>query len=305
MSLFQALVYFFQEACLSLIRSWKVSLLAILTITLSLFLGGVFLLITGNLGRVISQWSGESKIVVYVESNTEGGGLERLEQRLLEAPWALDIERVSAAEARRRFRLAFPSLGDLLEGWGDEALPASLEVGLDLQRIEEDAFTAWLDEIRSDPSVSMVDDDRDWLAQLAAVVFVARGLGMVLGTILLATAIFTISSVIRLTAYLYRDEIAVMRLVGATEFYIRGPFYVEGLIQGMAGGLLAVAALFGAYRFVLERSDSSVLASVLTADFLDPAELAAIVGVGALAGLVGAVASLRKETLGQTSEPPD
>lgn len=302
MSLFQALVYFFQEACVSLVRSWKVSLLAILTITVSLFLGGFFLLITGNLDQVISAWSAESKIVAYLQPEADGGELAHLEERLEQAPWTLGVERVSAEEARRRFRQAFPSLGDLLEGWGEDPLPASLEVRLDLDRIAHDEFTAWLDEVRSDPAVSMIDDDRDWLAQLAAAVLVIRGLGVVLGTILLCTAIFTISSVIRLTAYLYREEIAVMRLVGATEFFIRGPFYVEGLLQGTAGGLLAVGALFGAFRFVLEKSGSSVLASALTSDFLDPAELATIVAVGGLAGLAGAVASLRKESLGQGSE---
>lgn len=304
MSFLQALVYFFREACLSLVRSWKVSLLAVVTITMSLFLGGVFLLVTGNLERVISQWSAESKIVIYLEDGSGDDTVSRLVDRIGEPPWVVDVVPVSADEAQERFREAFPSLGDLLEGWGDEPLPASLEVGLDLARIEDDAFETWIGEVRSEAAVSMVDDDRDWLEQLDAVVLVIQGLGMVLGTILLGTAIFTISSVIRLTAYLYRDEIAVMRLVGATEFFIRGPFYMEGLIQGLAGGLLAISALFGAYSFVLEKSGSSLLAALLTSEFLDLSELTVLVGVGGLAGLIGAVASLRRESLGETSEYP-
>lgn len=304
MNFSQALLYFFREACLSLVRSWKVSLLAILTITMSLFLGGVFLLVTSNLESVISQWSAESKVVVYLEIGANEEAKSRLEESLRGAPWVQGIERVSATLAQQRFREAFPSLGDLLEGWGEEPLPASLEVGLDLTKIEDSTFDSWIGEIRSETAVSMVDDDRDWLEQLSAVVFIIRGLGMVLGAILLGTAIFTISSVIRLTAYLYRDEIAVMRLVGATEFFIRGPFYMEGLIQGLTGGLLAISALFGAYQFVLEKSSSSLLASVMNADFLGFSELALLVGVGGLAGVIGAVASLRKESLGETSEYP-
>jgi cell division transport system permease protein len=132
---------------------------------------------------------------------------------------------------------------------------------------------------------------------------------MVLGAVLLLTAIFTISSVIRLTAYLYRDEIAVMRLVGATEFYIRGPFYVEGLFQGLAGGLLAVGSLFGIHRLVVgggagspyagsPDAGSPLLASVLAEDFLSPRQVVLLISLGALAGLVGAVTSLRREELG-------
>lgn len=304
MSFLQALAYFFREACVSLVRSWKVSLLAVTTITVSLVLGGVFLLVSGNLEGMISNWRAESKIVVYLEPGA-GGDHTQLRETLQGAPWVTGVEQVSAEEALARFRQAFPSLADLLEGWGDEPLPASYEASLDVAGLEDDGFAAWLETIRRDPLVSMVDDDRDWLRQLEAVVFVIQGLGMVLGAILLATAVFTISSVIRLTAYLYRDEIAVMRMVGATEFFIRGPFYLEGLIQGVFGSLIAVAALFGAYRFLLERAASSALASVLTAEFLEPSEIAVLIGVGALAGLIGAVTSLRKETLGRTAEYPD
>lgn len=309
MSFAQALAYFLQEACLSLVRSWKVSLLAVLTITVSLFLGGVFLIVGGNLEGMIARWRAESKVVVYLEADAAEDDSGRLREDLRGAPWATGVELVSAATARERFRHAFPSLADLLEGWGDEPLPPSFEVSLDVARMEQDAqagaFAAWLERIRADPAVAMVDDDRDWLAQLEAVVLVIQGLGMVLGAILLATAVFTISSVIRLTAYLYRDEIAVMRLVGATEFFIRGPFYLEGLIQGLVGSLAAIAALYGAFRFLVERGASSALTSVVAARFLRPAEIALLLGVGALAGLFGAVTSLRKESLGQTAEYPD
>ncbi len=305
MSFAQALAYFIQEACLSLVRSWKVSLLAVLTITVSLFLGGVFLIASGNLERVILRWRAESKIVVYLETGTDEATRQQVVERLRGAPWAVEVTVVSAEEARRRFRDAFPSLADLLDGWDEEPLPASLEVSLDSADLDADAFAAWLGQLRADPAVAMVDDDRDWLEQLEAVVLVLRGLGMVLGAVLLGTAIFTISSVIRLTAYLYRDEIAVMRLVGATEFFIRGPFYLEGLLQGLTGGVLALGALFGAYGFAREHGGDSVLASVATSQFLTAGQIAILIGVGGLAGLIGSVTSLKRESLGQTAESPE
>jgi len=304
---FKALRYFAQEATLNLFRSWKVSLLAILTITVSLFLAGTFLLVSGNLRRVIEGWREESKIVVYLEPGADEASRRRIRSRLEEVPGVSRIDEVSAENARRRFREAFPSMADLLEGWGEDPLPASLEVSLDWRRLADRSELApWLRELRNDPAVTMVDDDRDWLQQLQAVVLVIEGLGMVLGAVLLLTAIFTISSVIRLTAYLYRDEIAVMRLVGATEFFIRGPFYVEGLFQGLAGGALAVGSLFGLHRLVVggdagsrpDAAGSPLLASVLAEEFLSGRQVVLLVGLGALAGVVGAVTSLRREELG-------
>ena len=154
-------------------------------------------------------------------------------------------------------------------------------------------LAAW----RARPWVAMVDDDREWLSQLEAAVTVARAVAVGLLAGLLGAAIFTIGSVIRLTAYLHQEEISVMRLVGATEFFIRGPFYAEGLLQGLLGGLVATGVLWGAYEILEARSRGSLWAAFLAADFLPASQIAWLIGLGALAGLVGSVASLRREPL--------
>ncbi|MEM9554945.1 MAG: permease-like cell division protein FtsX [Acidobacteriota bacterium] len=300
MTLLQALLYFTREAALNLVRGWKVSLLAIFTIAVSLFLTGVFLIVGTNLETLVEEWRGESKIVIYLEPGMDEVG-ERIADQLGPQPWAREIEQIAPSVAAERFRRAFPSLADLLEGWGDEPLPASLEITVDWQRVTGDQLQQDLDRIREDPAVTMVDDDRDWLRQLETAVLLLRGLTMVVGGVLLVTAIFTISSVIRLTAYLYEDEIAVMRLVGATEFFIRGPFYLEGLLQGLAGGAVAVSLLATGYGAMRARV-ATALGDLLTRDFLDLPQLVGLVALGGLAGLVGAVASLRREALGQTAE---
>ncbi len=305
MTFLQAIVYFLREAGVSLVRSWKISLLAIATIALSLFLGGVFLLVSGNLRQLIEVWKSESKIVIYLQAEVALEDSEELTRRLEDAPWTLGVETITAGVAHDRFRRAFPSLSDLLEGWDEDPLPASLEVEVDWRQVEDrQALDSWIDQLRQDGTVSAIDDDRDWLSQLETVVYALEALGLVVGLILLATAVFTISSVIRLTAYLYRDEIAVMRMVGATEFFIRGPFYMEGLLQGLAGGVIAATALAAAHAFATERWAEAAL-SLLVTEFLAPGELLALVAGGGLAGLVGAVVSLRRETLGETAETPD
>lgn len=301
----QAIAYFLREAGVSLVRSWKISLLAIATIALSLFLGGVFLLVSGNLRQLIETWKNESKIVVYLQTEDGVEGFTSLKRRIEDAPWTLAVEMVTSGAAHERFRKAFPSLSDLLKGWNEDPLPASLEVAVEWQKVaDRRTLDDWIEQLRQDDAVSAIDDDRDWLSQLETVVYALEALGLVVGLILLATAMFTISSVIRLTAYLYRDEIAVMRLVGATEFFIRGPFYMEGLLQGLAGGVIAAITLGGAHAVATERWAEAAL-SLLVTDFLSPGEVLALITGGGLAGLVGAVASLRRETLGQTAETPD
>ena len=296
MKILQALRYFFREAAVNLLRSWKVSLLAVLTIAVSLFIGGAFLLVSDNLSGSVERWRGEMRVLIYLKPETPDEDLRRLAAEATRQPGVRSVEAVTAAAARERFREIFPGLADLVAGWQDEPLPASLEVGLD-PATGGRARKAWLDGWRHRPEVTLVDDDREWLGQLETVVAVVRAVGLSLVGGLLGAAIFTIASVIRLTAYLHHEEISVMRLVGATEFFIRGPFYVEGFLQGLLGGLVASGSLWAVYHFLHVRSRGSLVTSVLALDFLKAQEVAFLILLGGVAGLFGAIASLRREAL--------
>jgi cell division transport system permease protein len=298
LSLLKALLYFFREAAVNLLRSWKVSLLAVLTIAVSLFIGGAFLLVSDNLSSSVERWRGEMRVVIYLKPETSEADLQRLAAEAARAPGVSSVDRVTATAARQRFKEVFPSLSDLVAGWEEEPLPASLEIGLDPRRAGgAPGGEAWLAAWRKRPEVTLIDDDREWLGQLATVVAVVRAVGLALVAGLLGAAIFTIASVIRLTAYLHSEETGIMRLVGATEFFIRGPFYIEGLLQGLIGGLVAGGALWGGYEILHARSRGSLFSSVLTLDFLTPQQVAFLVLLGGAAGLFGAVASLRREAL--------
>jgi cell division transport system permease protein len=295
-SLARALRYFAREACVNLLRSWRVSLLAVLTITVSLLLGGAFLLASRNLAGSVEGWRGQLRVVIYLKPGTPPSDLPRLAAAARAAPWVARVDLVSPAAARRRFRETFPTLADVIDSGEGEPLPASLEVALRREQADAGGLGAWLDTWRRRPEVAMIDDDREWLGQVETAVAVVRAVGLVLGGILLGAAIFTIASIIRLTAYLHHEEIAIMRLVGATEFFIRGPFYVEGLIQGLIGGALASAGLYASYQLIHARS-RSLLAAVLAGQFLSLRQLGLLLLLGGMAGLIGAVASLRRESL--------
>jgi cell division transport system permease protein len=297
-NLWQALRYFFREASVSLLRSWKVSLLAVLTIAVSLFVSGVVLLVSSNLGQLVKGWRSQTKVVLYLEPDAPPTALGELTALAQQQSWVTAVEPVSAAEAEARFRTSFPSLGDLVEGWEDDPLPPSLELSFEAATLPKAAYESWIETMRQRPEIAMVDDDRDWLAQVSALITVVRGVGLALGAVLLGAAIFTIGSVIRLTAYMYHEEISIMRIVGATEFYIRGPFYVEGLLQGTLGAVLALGGLHLAHGLLQTPSDASLWGSVMTAHFLGWRHQLVLIALGAAAGLVGAIFSLRRESLG-------
>jgi len=294
--LLQALRHFMREASVGLLRSWRVSVLAVFTITVSLFLAGLFLLAGRNLSRTVSDWKQEARFVVYLDPQVSADDRARLEGALRQAPWVTGIEFVTPAESALRFRQAFPSLTSLVEDARYGSLPASIEVQMrKLTAADSAAFRSWQETLKALPSVQMLDDDRDWIGDVEALIRIVEAVGSLLGIILIGASVFTIAAVVRLTSFLYRDEISVMRLVGATEFYIRGPFLVEGILQGLIGALLALAALKGVHWALASQFADSLLLKLLVRDFLSLPELAGLLAFGSAAGLAGALVSVGRE----------
>jgi cell division transport system permease protein len=300
-TLFQALRYFVREALTGLARSLRVSLLAIFTIAVSLFLSGALFLASQNLARTVRDWRAEARLVVYLTGSADAAARTAIRETLAAGRWTEEVAEVTPEEAERRFLRAFPSLAEIVSARGG-ALPSSFEARLrPVPDADATAFEDWLATLRALPAVEMIDADQDWIAQVETLLALVRGVGFALTVILLGASIFTIASVVRLTSFLYRDEIAVMRLVGATEFYIRGPFYVEGILQGLVGGGLACGALAGLHVYIGQKVATSPLAGLVAERFFTPAELALLVLFGALAGWLGAVVSLGRENLQPTS----
>ncbi|MDQ3283499.1 MAG: FtsX-like permease family protein, partial [Acidobacteriota bacterium] len=141
-----------------------------------------------------------------------------------------------------------------------------------------------------------VQYDWEWIARLKRVVNVINIAGLVAGGVLAIAAAFTIANVIRLTMMLYREEIEIMRLVGATERIIRGPFLIEGFLQGTIGGIVAVALLYAIYE-IARRSlapSASILWGFLFTGFLPWQKIAALIAGGMLAGWFGSWLSVRE-----------
>jgi cell division transport system permease protein len=149
----------------------------------------------------------------------------------------------------------------------------------------------------------MVDDDRDWLAHAERLLALVRATGLALSALLLGAAVFTIASVVRLISLLYRDEVAVLRLVGATEFYVRGPFFAEGVLQGFLGAALALGALAGGWVAASGELGRSASLALLFAHFLSWPQSLLLLALGPVAGLVGAVLSWQRERPGPTRGP--
>ncbi len=297
MNLLQAIAYFLEEALIGMGTSWRASLVAVATCALSLYVGAFFFLITDNLSRQVDSWQQSLKVSIYLDDGLSVTDIERIRAKVELASWIESTTVVTPAMARERFAVSFSEVASALGDSVELDLPASIEAALGDTEIDESAWTSWLAQLAQEPGVQAVDDDRTFVRDVHRLTLWVRSAGLALSLGLLVAAAFTIAAVVRLTAYRYLDEISVLRLVGATEFYVRGPFVMEGLLQGLAGSALAVGALRLTHLFALERSGDSLWIGLLFERFLAPGSQVALVALGGLAGLAGSVLSIRRESL--------
>ena len=290
----RALRYAIEEAGLSLWRGRQAGLLSTLTIALALFVLGGFLVVTANLDRLGAEWSRAAELSVYLKDGITTAERRAIEGTLSSSEVIATSEYVSKDDALLRFKQTFSDLSNALDGLGGNPLPASIEARLRAGPGTSAAIDGLAATLQQMPGVADVRYDRQWLARLLAAIGVIRGVGLVLGAVLTIAAALTVANVVRLALYARRDELDIMQLVGAPQAYIRGPFVMEGVLQGGAGALIALAGLGVAFlalrgRYLVPLATAINISSVR---FL-PVELCVLLvlggmAVGCLGGLVAA-----------------
>lgn len=287
--------YAWDEALSSLWRGRQSALLAIGTIAVAVFvLGGLFLM-TGNLRRVGDEWSGSAEMSVYLSDQVTPALRAAIEQQLAPGPVIAGYQAISKEQALQRFKQTFAELAGTIDTLGDNPLPASYEVRLTPAAGAGSEVNDLITRLRGMAGVSDVRYDRQWLDRLLGGIRLVQTAGLILGAMLGLAAALTVANVVRLALVARRDEIEIMHLIGAPPAYVRGPFIVEGVVQGGAGALVALLAL-GLTFLALQRPYLAPLASALNVSgvhFL-PISLSFLLLLGGmLVGCLGGVLASR------------
>jgi cell division transport system permease protein len=285
----RALRYAFDEAIASIWRGRQSGLLSTITIALALFVLGAFLLVTSNLRRLGAAWSSAAEMSIYLNDEVTTAEQRVLEGVLNPGPVIAGREYVSKAEALARFKQTFGDLAAAIDSAGENPLPASYEVRLQATGRTPQAVEALAQRLRLMAGVADVRYDAQWLDRLLGAIDVIQGVGFIVASILTIAAALTVANVVRLALHARRDELDIMQLVGAPMVYIRGPFVMEGVLQGGCGALLALLALLVGFTAVRAQYVTPLASSIDMASirFL-PLELCLLlVAGGMLVGFVG------------------
>lgn len=237
---------FAREAWKNIRTAPGLTLVAVLTIAVSLILVGLFGFVVVNADRLLDRIGRDLRVTVYLEPDVTTAQVDVLVQAFEERDEVDSVTVLSADEDRARNKAALPP--DLLEGLDDEAIPGQpvIEVQLkprqrrkgDFRRLPE-----WISKFEGVEGVQDLYFGADKLRVVFAIVDLLRLAGLIISIIVLTAAVFFTFSTIKLAVYARQDEIEVLRLIGATDGYIRAPFYIEGAVAGLLGSALALLAV--------------------------------------------------------------
>jgi len=273
-----------RETLLAFRRAPLLSALSVTTIGFSLFVFGLFGLVTVNIQRVIGDVAERVEVVAYLRHGTPAEAVTVAMSDIQAFPEVASVTQVTEVQALARARRELPEFQDIFQDLESNPLPASLDVRLKPEFRDASHAGLVADRLRGFDFVDDVRYGSDWVAKLDHLRNIAGAVGVVVGAAFALVAVIIIGTTIRMAVMHRSSEIAIMRLVGATDGFIRRPFLLEGLVKGLLGGALALALCYGAFALVN--------AYLLRAGFFTTSQALVGVGVGGLIGLAGSLVSI-------------
>lgn len=270
----------------------KLHLLSVFSVAVAFVCLAATLLLAVNIDGIRQRWAETGRASVYLRPNVDVETVQTVRQALLASDGVVRVDYVSAEQARAE--VLSTSTDEALSSLPAEAFPASLEVSL-----EDEAALARLEklsvQLRALPAVESVETYRAWSERLTELLSGGAAAALVLLAVVLAAVVSVVGSTMRMALARRRTEVEVLKMVGATDSYVRGPFVIEGAVQGGLGALCAVV-LLGALYLLLRDAFDGALGTLLgiTPRFLPFLACLGLVTLGAGIGAASAWASLRR-----------
>ena len=288
--------YFVERAFINIRQNILVNVLTVGTISLAFLILSLFLLVYVNLERVSESWSDRIQVTAYFDRDLTPGEVTSLTKSIRAIGGTADVDYVSREEALRRFYGRLKGQESLLEGITPEILPSSMEIRLDKTNRDSGSVTAYVARLKQLPEINEVQYGEEWVKRFSDFMNLIRFIGALVGGFIILAVIFIVANTIKLTIYARKDELELMGLVGATRLFIKVPYLIEGVVQGVAGVVVALLILSVVYLSFLHNADILFSFSTMEAGlvFLPLPYLAALLFGGAALGFLGSLASLKR-----------
>ena len=285
--------YFIVDALKSIKRNITVSFAAMLTVLVTFFVLGTFTLVGLNFNKTIEDVADKIEIKVYLQDDIKLVNKREVEIKLSEQDGVKAVTYESKDEAFTKLKKDLEGNSGMLEGYSLENNPLASSY---IVTLEDASYAGDVSKAVEDMTgVESITNQQELIEKISNVVDFVQTLGIVLFFVFIGVSIFLIMNTIKLAVYSRRREVGIMKFVGATDWFIRWPFVIEGMIIGAVGSLLATAILYFIYRGVFGFIASNLLiANLVPVSFVLTTLLGGFLLGGIVVGAIGSIAALRK-----------
>ena len=243
-------MYHLTQALIGIKRAGFMSAACVIIMTCTLLIFGIFLLATANLREILRFAHEKVEIVAFLEDDLSEAGADSLVAEIENIPFIQDIRHVNPTEALERLEAEFGNRSYILDALERNPLPASLEITLKPQYRLKDRVVSVAERVEQMRGVEDISYGRGWITILERMVRVFALVDIIVGLVVGTAAVVTVSYTVRLTLFARRDMIRVLKLVGATDFFVMAPFILEGVIHGLVSVVLSAGVLYLGFRAV-------------------------------------------------------
>lgn len=266
--------------------------ISVSTITVSLLIFGTFVLFFVNVSNWIEDWGQSLTMSIYLKEGVSKEVKEKIGARLKRLPGVEVVGFVSKEQAMADLVEALGAQSGLVEDLSSNPLPASFEVLFTHAKVPHLNPHKVKQELEKMEGVDEVQYSEQWLEKFHGFLSILRLAGLAVGGLLCTAILFIITNTIKLTIYSRRDEIEILKLVGATDWFVKCPFLMEGFIQGLFSGVLALAGLYGIYALLSLKTIEVFGLPVLEIVFLSQPWSVLIALAGVALGILGSFIAL-------------
>lgn len=284
----------FKRAMQDIRQNFLLNLVTISTIALSILIVCAAALFFFNTTDMLEAWRRGIRVMVYLEHDLDPAQRNAIETRIKNLEGVQTARFISRQSALDRLRTQMRRQSAILQGLTENPLPDAFEVQMTASTRTWDKVEDLAQRLETIAGVADVEYGQRWVERFVAIFNLFRMTSYAMGGLFLIASIFIVGNTVRLILYSRREEVEIMRLVGATERFILAPFYFQSMIQGALGGILGLAALLAMFILIQSKMQTATVTGLVNLRFFSPGLIVAIVGTSTLVGWLGCHLSLKQ-----------
>lgn len=288
------MIFYYKRALQDIIDHKFLNAITIITIAISILIVSAFSLFFVNANEIINSWKKGIRIMAYLKPGVPEVKIPELKQKIKRINGIQDIRFIPKSKALQLLKKQMKRQSSLFENLKENPLPDAFEIRLIASSQNQDEVEIIATRLESFPQVDEVEYGKRWLGRFTNFFNLFRLTGYAMGGLFFMATVLIVANTIRLMLYSRREEVEIMRLVGATDRFIKAPFYIQGLIQGAFGGIIGITILFITFMFISSSVDQGFSPGLFTIKFLSPGAFFGIILCSMFVGWIGCYISLKQ-----------